>query len=398
MLTYSILIVVGLIQVLVIFVWVWQQFLINAIRRDGLIVGESPSDVIGEPITVIIPARNEASRIGETLGHLLQQDYPNMQAIVADDRSDDGTSGVVLAKAAGDGRVSVLRIDSLPDGWMGKSHAMWRAAQAASTDWLLFIDADCHLLPGGLTRAMEFARRHKADLLSLWPRDGSRGFWEQLLLPLCGAMIVIWYGRATRGERGKATFANGQFMLVRRDVYSSVDGHASVRDALIEDIPFASRLMDAGHRVISAIGTDVCRVRMYESLSDLVRGWQRIYIGVLRPWQIGLCMVSIVVGSLAPYVLIPICCVQFARGEGVGWAVLGGMAVIHLAALMATSVRFFSLAQCRLWFLWVYPLSCMGVLGILGSAWARSFGRARVEWRGTRYDVRHARIDKARGH
>lgn len=383
----------------VIAAWVWQQFLINGLRRDGLIITGDGHCGSHEDVTVIIPARNEAARIGETLKHLLADGDPALRVIVVDDRSEDSTGAIVAEVAEKDARVSLMRIDMLPAGWMGKSHAMWCAAKRATTDWLLFIDADCHLLPGGLAGAMDYARRNRADLLSVWPRDGSRGFWEQLLLPLCGAMIVIWYGRATRDGSGRAAFANGQFMLVRRSVYEAVDGHAAVRDALIEDVPFATRLKAEGARVISAIGTDVCRVRMYESLRELTRGWQRIYIGILAPWQIGLCLLSIVVGSLAPYVVIPVCLAHVSAGAGGAWVAFLSFSVVHLAALMATSVRFFTIARCRLWFLWVYPLSCLGVLAILGGAIVRSLGASSVEWRGTRYDVRRARIENhSRGH
>lgn len=387
------LLAAALTEIGIVAVWLWQQVLMNRIHREGLRVSVEPGGDSEQSVTVIIPAKNEAERIGETLRHLLEQNHDNLRIIISDDRSDDGTAQVASGIAANDPRVSILRIDALPPQWMGKSHAMWHAAKQVDSDWLLFIDADCHILPNGLVSALRYANRRKADLLSLWPRDGSVGFWERLLLPLCGAMIVIWYGRSTQHGGGPVSFANGQFLLVRRDAYWAVGGHESVRDRLIEDIPFAERLQAAGHHVVSAIGADVCSVRMYDSLRELVRGWQRIYIGVLTPAQIALCMLSIVVGSLVPYVTVPYCLHRVCRGDGVvalTFLVLGG---IHLAALMATSIRFFSIAYCRLRYLWLYPLSCLGVLAILAGSLVRRLRRTTVEWRGTRYDVRSSRIE-----
>lgn len=383
----------GLIQVAIIAVWVMQQFIIRSMVRDGLHVDDGESSGIAESLTVIIPARNEAGRIGETLRVLLKQQCPGLRVLVVDDRSEDGTFDVVRQVSAGDDRVSAMRIEALPSGWMGKSHALWCASQQIDTDWLLFLDADCHVLPRGLSNAMQYALRRKADALSLWPRDGSRGFWERLLLPLCGAMIVIWYGRSARDSSGAVAFANGQFILVRRDAYMKVDGHRGVRAAIIEDVPLARRLKAHGFRVLSAVGADVCVVRMYESLGELVRGWQRIYIGVLTPTQIGLCMLSIVLGSLAPYVVVPICAWHAIHGGGVWWQVFLVLSGVHFIALITMSIRFFGIAHCRLRYLWLYPLSCIGVLAILGAALVRSIGRSTIEWRGTRYDVRRSNIE-----
>ncbi|MCA9256763.1 MAG: hypothetical protein KDA33_14040, partial [Phycisphaerales bacterium] len=106
-------------------------------------------------------------------------------------------------------------------------------------------------------------------------------------------------------------------------------------------------------------------------------------------------MLSIVIGSLAPYVVIPICLSHVLDGEGSAWAIFLALSVAHLVALMAASIRFFSIARCRLRYLWLYPLSCVGVLFVLAGALAGSVGRTRVEWRGTRYDVRRARIERS---
>lgn len=370
-----------------------QQFIISGMAREGLHVSDNATGDVDKTLTVIIPARNEAARIGETLRVLLLQQYPGLRIIVVDDRSDDGTLDVVQQVCLGDDRVSTMRIDELPAGWMGKSHALWCASQRVDTDWILFLDADCHVFPRGLANAMRYALRRKADVLSLWPRDGSLGFWERLLLPLCGAMIVIWYGRSARDSSGAVAFANGQFILVNRDAYMKVDGHRAVRSAIIEDVPLAKRLKAHGFRVLSAVGAEVCVVRMYESLSELVRGWQRIYIGVLTPTQMVLCMLSIVVGSLAPYVLVPKCAWHVMHGGGLAWQLFLMLGVVQLIALMATSIRFFGIAHCRLRYLWLYPLSCVGVLGILTAAFVRSVGRSTIDWRGTRYDVRRSKIE-----
>lgn len=394
----NVLLSVGaILQAMIIFIWLWQQVEMNRIEREGLRIANRPVRGPLPDLTIIIPARNEAHRIFDCVASIISQDYPNLRLLVVDDRSDDGTAACVERARAGDERVTVRRIDQLPEGWNGKSHAAWRGAKLADTEWILFLDADCRLESGGLASAVNFALEAKADLLSLWPRDGSEGFWERLLVPLCGAMIVIWYGRANSKEkRTKRAFANGQFLLIRRAAYTLIGGHEAVKEALVEDIPLARIARDHGLSVHSAIGTDICCVRMYNGLHEVISGWQRIYLGVLTPMQIFLCAVSILVGSLPPYVVLPILLLRMPIHDD-PWALrfilLGAM---HLIALMATSIRFFSIAGCRLRYLLLYPFSCIGVVLILGAAFVHSLGRSKVIWRGTTYCVRGSTLHHER--
>lgn len=381
------------IEIGVIAVWLLQHLAMSRIDRQQMRVPVRPANAELPALTVIVPARNEAATINPCVRSILAQDYPRLKLIVIDDRSADDTSTVATRAAAGDSRFHLARIESLPPDWLGKSHALWTAARQADSPWLLFVDADCEVLPHGLSSAVQFAQERGADMLSLWPRDGSVGFWERLLIPLAGAMIVIWYGRpASDGGNAPVAFANGQFLLVHRDLYAAIGGHQSVRSALIEDIPLARIAKARGGRVHSAIGADVCAVRMYRSLGEIIRGWRRIYIGVLTPTQIVLCMASILIGSLTPYVVIPAVWSHWRAGDGGWWRLFGWLSSIHFAALMGTSVRFFALARCRLRYLWLYPLSCVGVLGILASAWVGRVRRTTVTWRGTTYRVEDSSI------
>jgi len=383
----------ALIQVAVILVWLWQHVEMNRIEREGLRVANRPRFDEPPPLTVIIPARNEAGRIAECLRSLLRQDYPGLQVIVVDDRSSDGTAECVNNALAGDHRCRVHRIEALPEGWGGKSHALWIGAGMADTPWLLFLDADCRVEPDGLSSALQYAIEQRADLLSLWPRDASEGFWERLLIPLCGAMIVIWYGRRDAHDPTASTaFANGQFLLCRREAYEAIGGHAAVKDALVEDIPLARLAKARGLSVLSAIGTDIFRVRMYASLREVVSGWRRIYMGVLSPTQILFCALSILIGSLPPFVVLPILLTCRPIHAGPWFFIFVSLCAAHLAALMATSIRFFSIAQCKLRYLWLYPLSCLGVMGILGTAFVQTFAQSEIQWRGTSYRVQRSRI------
>lgn len=382
-------------QAAVVGVWLYQHIAINRIYRDGLIVQPFAAATDLPHVTIIVPARNESDRVGECVESILTQSHRNLRLIIVDDRSEDNTGFVARRAAGDDSRLTVQRIESLPPGWMGKSHALWSATRLATSDWLLFLDADCRLLPGGLAAALAYAHRRKLDMLSLWPRDASVGFWERLLIPLAGAMIAIWYGSPRVNQpNAPEAFANGQFILIKRSAYRTIGGHEAVRDAIIEDIPLARRVKNAGYSTCAALGASVCAVRMYGSLGEIYRGWRRIYAGVLSRRQIALSVASIVFGSLAPYIIFPVALawwIQSTNPWAASWLVASSA---HLAALMATSVRFFGLARCRLRYLWIYPLSCVGVIAILCSAFLCLTSRRVEVWRGTEYVVENATVQK----
>lgn len=121
-------------------------------------------------------------------------------------------------------RLKLVRIESLPAGWLGKSHALWRASQGIDTQWILFLDADCRLLDDhAVSSAVDHAQRIGADLLTLWPKHAAGSWSEALLIPLCAAVMALWFGRSNQNHAN--AFANGQFLMVRRDAYEKVGGH-----------------------------------------------------------------------------------------------------------------------------------------------------------------------------
>lgn len=344
---------------------------------------------IGPSVTVILPAKDEAGELEPAAMAILAQRGVTMDFVIVDDRSADATADIADRIAARDRRCRVFHNRELPAGWMGKSHACHLGADGAATDWLLFTDADVRLAPEAVASAIAYAERERLDLLSFWPRDDSAGFWPRLLVPLCGAMIVIWYGAvaARSNARGDA-FANGQFLVIRRSAYVIAGGHAAIREFLIEDIPLARAVAGRGMTVGSAPAPELASVRMYRTLGEVVRGWRRIYAGVLSPLQIVGCVVSLILGSLLPMLLPPVMLVIALYGSAGEWPLLWlTSAAAQLVVLMSVSVRFFGLARCDRRYLWLYPLSVVGVLLILMVALRDVMLQTSVEWRGTRYSI-----------
>ncbi len=347
----------------------------------------------GEPpsVCILIPARNEAESISASLSGALAQDYPRLRVVVVDDRSEDTTAAVADAIAAEDDRLRVMRIDRLPAGWLGKSHALWTATREVTDDWLLFVDADCTLQPRAVRAALDEAQRRDVSMLSLWPRHLADSFWEHMLIPLCAAVMALWFGRANHSRAGSGSaFANGQFILIRRDVYEKIGGHESVRRAIIEDVPLAERASKMGVRCWTAGGRDLVGVRMYTDLVGVCDGWTRIFVGALRSkTKLALSIAWLMVGSLLPFVVGPYLVYQLIVSPKIDpmlW-VSAGTCLSHLVLMYAVSWRFWKLGDCDRRYLLLYPLSVVVVSVLLARAFWWMLIRRVVGWRKTYYTL-----------
>lgn len=361
------------------------------VRREGLLlrplVDDEERTDAWPSVSVVIPARNEASVLAECLRNVLSQDYPNLSVVIADDRSEDDTAAIAERIARHDGRVQVLRVAELPRGWMGKSHALWSATRQSTADWLLFLDVDCTLRAHAIRTAIREARQRNVEFLSLWPGQAPGGFWEHLLIPLCAAIIALWFG-----ARRRVAFANGQFLLVTRDAYQRVGGHQAVRTALIEDIPLAECAALAGVRSWVGSGRELVAVRMYAGRQAIVDGWARIYIGALRSSaKIAASILWLLVGSLLPYVVavwLAAMLVSPTRPTDLTTVLTSsGLCLLHLTLLFAASWRFWGLGGCKRAYLALYPLSVLFVIAILVRAWLWLAVRRSVPWRERTYPI-----------
>jgi len=222
------------------------------------------------PLSIIVPARDEAQALPGLLESLLRQEYPSaLEVIVVDDNSSDGTAEVATSLG-----VTVVRLDGPPAGWLGKPYACQRGAETAAGEWLLFTDADtCHH-PSSAASAVSFAVRNRLDGLSAFLRQETVGWMDALVLACGFAGLFAGVGRA----RG---LFNGQYILVRRAVFFACGGFEAVRGSALEDIAFGSRLHQLGYSAPLLRGDALAEVRMYRSLAQLWQGITRLGSGSL---------------------------------------------------------------------------------------------------------------------
>ena len=224
-------------------------------------------------MSVLIPARDEAARIGGALGGLAAQTYASFEVIVVDDHSTDGTAALARGYA---GRLPDLRVlagADLPGDWAGKPWACWQAAGQATGEWLLFLDADVLPQPGLLAALVRQAESQQLDLLSLMPLQLLRSPAEQVVLPAFFALLLSLYPlHLVSDPRSPIAFANGPCLLIRRSTYLCTGGHSAVRASILEDTDLGQRVKAAGFRVAAAHAPGLVAVRMYDGWPSLREG------------------------------------------------------------------------------------------------------------------------------
>jgi len=229
-------------------------------------------------LTVIVPARNEEDCIGACLESLVSQSEEifalgkDWDLVVVDDHSSDRTAEIARSFA----RVTVMEAGKLESGWTGKANAVWTAARRARGRWLLFTDADTVHEPGDLRRGIHEAERHHAGMLSYSPRQVVSGLAQRTLMPLVFSELALAYPPAKVSDPAqRIAAANGQFLLVEREAYRRLGGHATVADKVLEDVElaFAAKRRRIGLRFRYA--EDAVSTRMYRSTAAMIEGWSK---------------------------------------------------------------------------------------------------------------------------
>ncbi len=223
-------------------------------------------------VSIIVPARNEEASLGSCLSSLTSQAGVAFEIIVVDDDSTDLTREIARSFTG----VRVISPEPLPPNWTGKNNALVAGAKAARANWLLFTDADTIHLPESLAHALTEGEKEKADLLSYSPEQVVVTFTERAVMPIVFAELAAQYPlNKVRTRNSKITAANGQYILVRREVYDAVGGHAAVAAEILEDVALARVFRNAGRNVHFRYGGDAVRTRMYRNWSQLREGWTK---------------------------------------------------------------------------------------------------------------------------
>jgi chlorobactene glucosyltransferase len=345
-----------------------------------LVAAPTPAD---ELVSVIVPARNEARSIETCMRSILASRWTQLELIVMNDHSTDGTGEIARRVAAEDPRVTVIDVPDLPSGWFGKQWGCHNAQLRAKGALLVFTDADTRHGPEVVPRCVQSLRERGANMVSVMPAQDYGTFWERLMMPHVISLITLRYGDVETMNRSRNPLnkiANGQFILITREWYDRIGGHASVRMYVGEDLMLAQAVTRAGGTMHILDARDHIRTRMYRGLGELVRGWgKNVYAAgrdTLPLGPTGQALIRYLL-PLPPLVLGVIPFLAIFAGGAVG---LWGLTCYFAFAIWWVAV--YREHEVSLWYVLLHPLASLMLFVLMVRATWRGM---KVEWKGREY-------------
>jgi glycosyltransferase involved in cell wall biosynthesis len=328
-------------------------------------------------VTAIVPARNEEAVIAACIQSLARQAEIG-EILVVNDQSTDGTASVVRSLMKTVPNLRLLETCELPDGWVGKNHALWIGVQQAKGAWLLFTDADAEHEANSARRALKLAEEHNAALVSFSPEQITSSWYEKALIPYVFLRLAkhFSYDKVNDGN-SPAAAANGQFLMIRHDVYDAIGGHSGVAGEVLEDVAIAMRVKAAGHRIWFSSGKGIVRVRMYRSFQAMWQGWKKNLYRLIggTPWAVFREMESNL--PWIPFLLIV---------AGLKYPLLLFLGVVFLIIRQASYGLELARNQYPFSFIFYYVPAVVLYAGVLWASY-RSHAKGRIEWKGREYSV-----------
>lgn len=365
----------------------WLAFAgLAAVDRRALIaLPPAPSGAPLPSLSVVVPCRDEAAAVEGAMRSLLAQDLAALEVLAVDDRSADATGVILDRLAAADPRLSVVHVERLPEGWLGKNHACDRGAARARGEWLLFTDGDVIFAPGALRRALAAALAHGLGHLAVVPRFVAPGFLERAFVTAFAALLAPFVRvRALRRAGTRAYFGVGAFNLVRRDAYLRAGGHRRLPLEVVDDVKLGLLLRRSGVPQGVAGAGGLVSVRWQHGFVPSVLGLVKNGFAAVeyRPLRAAVAAGLGVAGAAGPLVLLALGPTAAVRALA---AAALAVAMLHHAESArrlsgASGVEGLLLPVCAL-------LLSGVVLGSAAAAWLRGG----VVWRGTHYPLERVR-------
>jgi hypothetical protein len=370
---------------LIAFLWLTYGLRVayGAVRLPWLKSYAPAEDADCPRISLIFAARDEEEKLPDALSTLIEIDYPRLEIIAVDDRSRDATSRILDDFAATHDRLRVVHISELPKGWLGKPHALQKAYESSTGDWLLFTDADVRFKPDTLRRAVALARDRQIDHLTLFGDVVMVGFWEKVLITFFGmAFHMATDPHQVGNPRSRAYVGVGAFQMLKRSAYEACGTHRRLAMEVIDDVMLGKIVKLGGFRSGVAVAQDAVSVRWHAGIGNLIRGVEKNFFAGA---QFSGPVVAVQSLSLLAMFVLPFAGMLF----GQGWVrAFAGISVL-IAMCFHVGVDFV---------MRVSPLYCLTLpLGaflfiymLLRSAFV-TWRQGGITWRGTFYSLEELR-------
>jgi glycosyltransferase involved in cell wall biosynthesis len=334
-------------------------------------------------ISLLFAARDEEEKLPGALATLATIDYPNLEIIAVDDRSQDATGRILDEFAASHERFRVVHVTALPPGWLGKPHALQKAYEASAGEWLLFTDADVRFAPDALRRAAAIVRQKSLDHFTLFGDVEMVGFWETVVITFFGLAFHIAHDPyQVSNPHSRAYVGVGAFQLMKRSAYEACGTHRRLAMEVVDDVKLGKLVKQAGLRSSVAVAQEAVVIRWHAGVGNLIRGVTKNFFAAL--------------GYNLPLVVVAICgmwMMNVAPFVGVIWGhgwvrALSGIAVVialafHVGVDIAMHVSPL--------YAFTHPLGAVLFSYMLLRSTVVTLRDGGVTWRGTFYPLEELR-------
>ncbi len=337
-------------------------------------------------VSVLVPARNEAKNIGRCLRSLLKQDYPNMEILVLDDNSEDGTGQIIGSIAKKDPRVRLLAGRPLKKGWLGKNYACHQLSKYAKGEYFIFTDADTLHFTNSISSAVFSLTANGLDALSVYPKQIMVTIHERMVVSfinfaiLCLMPLVL----IKRSKSPLFCTAIGQFILFKKEVYRNIGGHESIASEILDDIHISKQVKRGGYKFMIFDGSNNIYCRMYSNFSEVVKGFSKFIFAAFNYniYTLGVVISFISVIFLLPFILLPLGFFIFE------WSVLIlNLLFIQIALIFIIRITLSFRFKARILDVLLHPFSMIYIILIAAnSVFHTKFGHG-VYWKGRTYDI-----------
>lgn len=332
-------------------------------------------------VSIVVPACNEEATLEPALRSLLQQDYSNLEIIVIDDRSTDGTYALLKTLAQESPAIRVEQITELPPGWLGKNHALYWGARQARGEILLFTDADIVMESTTLSRAVAYFADEGLDHLSLIFRNVARGgLLNAMVVDALGGLFLLLKPWNVRKPGSRAFIGVGAFNMIRRDAYWKLGGHAVLKMHPIDDIMLGKKVKQQGLTQDCLLGGDFVQVRWYATVAEMIQGLMK-NIFALYSYRVTYAAVGIF--GIVVMTIVPFWGMLLAQGTS---SIFFGLTVLCRLGVFLCNAGGMKVRLTALPWSLVTPYFIVYI--VVKAVWLTLLNQG-IDWRGTHYSLQN---------
>jgi hypothetical protein len=334
-------------------------------------------------ISMLFAARDEEEKLPAALATLAKIDYPNLEIVAVDDRSGDATRRILDDFARAHLHARVVHVSELPAGWLGKPHALQKAYEASSGEWLLFTDADVQFAADSLRRAVAIVRSRAADHLTLFGDVVMVGFWETALLTFFGlAMHIGNEPHRVSDPNSRAYIGVGAFQLIRRSAYEAIGTHRRLAMEVVDDMKLGKLVKQGGFRSCIGMAEKYVSIRWHSGVGNVIRGVTKNFFAALG-YNVPLVVAALcgmLLTNVAPFVAVVV---------GDGW--VRGLAAVAVVLALGFHVGVNLVMRVSPLYALTHPIGAILFCYMLVRSTVITLWRGGVEWRGTFYPLKELR-------